>query len=335
VRTSFSTAIRIIVIGLSLVAFWWVVSSTADQGAASGANTERDRTSSRGYIADADEVVPSKEELLLRRLNPEGEPTKENLLAKTLAAQSEPAMVPMEAQERLREFNELKEMMKPFVEEEWQLLQEIPRPQRKPVPIVQPVKRRTPEEFLQYVHNEIAPVLKSPGAWKPSFITLHNTEKPALGDRPNGFTKDQIDNLAYYYGVECGWKAGPAAFVDDLGIWVFNGFTVPGRHSPCWNWLSWGIEQLGNFDNDEYDTGRGARVRDNAIAAIAILSVSQGLSAETLRFHKEDKCTSHKNCPGQKCTKQEVQAALAKAMVQWKKRWDELPGMTNSTSVVR
>src|SRR5262249_23197803 len=142
--------------------------------------------------------------------------------------------------------------------------------------------------------------------------------------RPAGFSAQNMQDLRSYYGMELGWKAAPAAFVDDHGIWVFNGFLTPGRHSPSWNFVTWGIEQLGDFETDDYDAGRGAKVRDNTIAAMAILSIAAGFEPDTIRFHKEDTLTSHKNCPGHKCGKAAVQQALRKAMKDWRKRWNEV-----------
>ena len=34
---------------------------------------------------------------------------------------------------------------------------------------------------------------------------------------------------------------------------------------------------LGDYDSEDFDTGRGAQVRDNAVATIAILSAALGI----------------------------------------------------------
>ena len=108
-------------------------------------------------------------------------------------------------------------------------------------------------------------------AWRPSFIALHNTASPSLAQRPNGLTKQHIKNLEAFYRDKQGWKAGPHLFVDDRQIWVFTPLTVSGVHSPSWNKIALGIEMLGNFETEAFDSGRGLKVRKNAVAAMATL----------------------------------------------------------------
>lgn len=157
----------------------------------------------------------------------------------------------------------------------------------------------TPEEFDRYCHE------LQWNAWRPSFIVLHNTGVPSLGQRPNGFTKQHIKNLEGYYRDTQKWKAGPHLFIDDRQIWVFTPLTVSGTHSPSWNKVALGIEMLGDYDKDAFDSGRGAKVRDNTIAAIATLSAILGLQATSMRIHREDPLTTHA-CPGKNVRKLEV-----------------------------
>ncbi|HEX8140594.1 MAG TPA: peptidoglycan recognition family protein [Pyrinomonadaceae bacterium] len=142
-------------------------------------------------------------------------------------------------------------------------------------------------------------------AWRPSFIVLHNTGVPSLGQRPSGFTKQHVKNLEGYYRDTQKWKAGPHLFIDDRQIWVFTPLTVSGTHSPSWNKVALGIEMLGDYDKDSFDTGRGAKVRDNTIAAIATLSAILGLQPTSMRIHREDPLTTHA-CPGKNVRKLEV-----------------------------
>lgn len=150
--------------------------------------------------------------------------------------------------------------------------------------------------------------------WRPSFIALHNTAAPTLAQRPHGFTKQHINNLVSYFRDQMKWSAGPHLFIDDHQIWVFTPLTVTGRHSPSWNTLALGIEMLGDYATDSFDTGRGLAVRKNAVAAMATLCGALGLSPSTIRLHKEDPATTH-NCPGKNVSKEavvaEVEAALA------------------------
>jgi hypothetical protein len=151
--------------------------------------------------------------------------------------------------------------------------------------------------------------------WRPSFIVLHNTGVPNLAQRPNGLTQQQILNLQSYYRDQQGWSAGPHLFVDDLQIWAFTPLTVPGVHSPSWNQLSIGIEMLGDYQTDEFDTGRGMKIRDNAVSAMASVSSVLGLDPTTMKLHHEDPQTTHRDCPGKNVMKPDiimrVQAALA------------------------
>jgi N-acetylmuramoyl-L-alanine amidase len=151
------------------------------------------------------------------------------------------------------------------------------------------------------------------GAWRPSFMVLHNTAIPSLSQRPNGFTKQHILNLeGFYKGKD--WSAGPHLFIDDKQVWVFTPLTVSGVHSPSWNKTSLGVEMLGDYDKDAFNSGRGARVHQNAIAAFATLHAVLGLDPDKIRLHWEDPATTHK-CPGRNVVKgpfiQEVKDLMA------------------------
>ncbi len=149
----------------------------------------------------------------------------------------------------------------------------------------------SPEDFRQYVAG------LNWDDWQPGFIVLHNTGEPTLLQRPEGLTYQHILGLEAYYRDDQGWSGGPHLFVDDRQIWVFTPLTVPGVHSPSWNAVALGVEMLGDYDSEEFDSGRGALVRDNALAAISILSAKLGLDPESMRLHREDPQTDH-HCPG-------------------------------------
>lgn len=199
---------------------------------------------------------------------------------------------------------------------------EVAPAQRRPITVVG--QRFTPSEFAVYVKNQVVPEINRTGHWRPSFIVLHHTGVPSISQRPQGFTGANMQGLSRYYGVDQGWRSGPHLFIDQNGIWVFTALTRQGTHSPSWNRVAWGIEQLGNFINEDYQTGEGAKIRDNAVAAIAILSVARGLAAETLRFHLEDTHTTHKHCPGETCKKPDVLVRVRSEIVNWRSRWNSL-----------
>ena len=142
-------------------------------------------------------------------------------------------------------------------------------------------------------------------AWRPSFIVVHNTASPSLAQRPKGLSKQHISNLEAFYRDQQKWKAGPHLFVDDTQIWAFTPLTVSGTHSPSWNKVAVGIEMLGDYEKEAFDSGRGLAVRQNAIAAITTLSAILGLDPETMRIHREDPLTTHA-CPGKNVRKLEL-----------------------------
>lgn len=153
-------------------------------------------------------------------------------------------------------------------------------------------------------------------SWRPSFIVLHNTGEPSLADRPDGLTKQHIRGLEIYYRDTMHWSAGPHLFVDDKQIWVFTPLTTSGVHSPSWNAVSWGVEMLGNYDNEKFESGRGLNVHHNAVAALSILTSTLGLDPDTMRLHREDPKTDHKHCPGANVAKAEIIAEVKAAVLQ-------------------
>jgi hypothetical protein len=149
----------------------------------------------------------------------------------------------------------------------------------------------TPETFKGYVDS------LSWDDWTPEFIVLHNTGEPCLANRPDGLTHQHMLGLQDYYKNDMGWSAGPHLFIDDHQIWVFTPLTTPGVHAPSWNSKSLGVEMLGDYDTEEFDSGRGALVGANSVAAIAILSKALNIDPDTMKLHREDPKTTH-HCPG-------------------------------------
>ena len=147
-------------------------------------------------------------------------------------------------------------------------------------------------------------------AWRPSFIVLHNTALPSLAQRPAGFTMAHIQNMVSFYRDVQGWDSGPHLFIDDHQIWVFTPLIVSGTHSPSWNKLSLGVEMLGDYEHEAFDSGRGLLVQHNTVAALATLSAVLGLDPQTLRLHREDSLTTHATCPGKNVSKPAVIQAV-------------------------
>jgi hypothetical protein len=134
---------------------------------------------------------------------------------------------------------------------------------------------------------------------------LHNTATPSLEQRPNGLTQQHIQNLESFYRDTQKWKAGPHLFIDDKQIWVFTPLTVSGTHSPSWNKVAFGVEMLGDYEKEAFNSGRGLQVRKNTVATLATLCAILGIDSHTMRLHREDPETTHA-CPGKNVRKLEV-----------------------------
>lgn len=161
----------------------------------------------------------------------------------------------------------------------------------------------TQDEFTAHVASLDAGAMR----WC-RFITLHNTSAPTLAQwAESGPAHDaRIRNLESYYESQLGWHAGPHLFVSRSYINGFSDLTKPGVHASCFNPVSIGIEQVGEFDVEEYNSGDGALVRDNAVHAVAVLCNKLGLRPDGyvygvsgLHFHVECKHDNH-DCPGTK-----------------------------------
>lgn len=62
---------------------------------------------------------------------------------------------------------------------------------------------------------------------------------------------------------------------------------------------------LGDYEKEPFDSGRGSKVRDNSVAALATLCAILGIDPQTMRLHREDPLTTHA-CPGKNVRKLEV-----------------------------
>jgi len=139
-------------------------------------------------------------------------------------------------------------------------------------------------------------------AWKPTGITIHHCAAPSLAQRPKGFARAHMENLAYYYGARLGWATGPHLFVDEDEIWVFTPLTVRGTHAHSFNRTDIGIEMLGNFDVEDPWSGRGLAVLETTAAAVVALQ-RRLPEIGVVRFHRDDPRTD-KTCPGTRLEKE-------------------------------
>jgi hypothetical protein len=144
-------------------------------------------------------------------------------------------------------------------------------------------------------------------AWKPSGITLHNTAAPTLAQwAESGPAHDaRIQSLQSYYENKLNWHAGPHLFISRNFINGFSNILAPGVHSRCFNATHIGIEMVGDYGSEPFDSGDGALVRDNAVFAMAHLYRALGLNPTGLVFHKECRKDNH-DCPGRHVDKADM-----------------------------
>jgi hypothetical protein len=110
-------------------------------------------------------------------------------------------------------------------------------------------------------------------------------------------------------------------FIADDLIWVFTPLDTPGVHSPSWNAISWGVELVGDYSNEDLSAG----VQGNATRALAALYGLAGIAPDALRLHREDPQTTHKDCPGTRVLKNDV-IAMVTACIADKVPGEHLPG---------
>jgi hypothetical protein len=152
--------------------------------------------------------------------------------------------------------------------------------------------------------------------WKPSGVTLHNTAGPTLAQwAESGPNHDaRIRNLESYYEQQLGWHSGPHLFISRNFINGFANILLPGVHASCFNRTHIGVEMVGDFNAEEFESGDGALVRDNAIFAVATLMKKLGLDPKTdLNFHVQCAHDNH-DCPGKKVNRPLMIQRVAAAM---------------------
>jgi hypothetical protein len=179
-----------------------------------------------------------------------------------------------------------------------------------------------PQEFKDYVGT------LSFSDWRPQFVVLHNTSEPRLSQWHSTPGETRMANLEDYYKNQQGWSAGPHLFVADDLIWVFTPLTTSGVHSPSWNGLTWGVEMVGEYEEEPF----GPAVRENTVDALAILHAWRGIDPQTLRFHKEDPKTTHKECPGKNVDKADMIQRVENRMA-GSDQGEHLPDRLLSTNV--
>ncbi len=169
------------------------------------------------------------------------------------------------------------------------------------------------------IATQVAGLVWTPKVWCPEApqmprgIVLHNTAAPTLAQwaeaGPNHDAR--IRNLESFYRDTQHWHGGPHWFVSRDWINEFDGPLEHGTHSPSFNKSHFGIEMVGDFDKEAFDSGDGAKVRDNAVFLMACLCRKFGWDpGKVIILHKEDPLTTH-DCPGKNVHKADVIARVA------------------------
>ncbi len=163
--------------------------------------------------------------------------------------------------------------------------------------------------------------------WRPCFITLHNTGVPSLATwmDPTHPAQQRIVAQKHYERDILHWHSGVHLFVAQDLIWNLCDLTQVGVSVSCWNHLTLGIEMVGDYAAESFESGPGAQVRDNAVAALAVLHRKLGLRPDGFRlgvrglhFHKE--ChRDHHDCPGRNVVKADVVAHVLAQMAAMEK----------------
>jgi N-acetylmuramoyl-L-alanine amidase len=147
------------------------------------------------------------------------------------------------------------------------------------------------------------------GTWC-KFITLHNTSAPSLAqwahNRNSYSAKQLVINMEAYFR-QLGWHTGPHYLVTpepDTPIFEMSDPSAPGVHASCFNLQSIGIEMVGEYNLEDFNSGAGAAVRDSAVLLLAALHNKLRLTPlpfiydqSGLHFHK-DCARDHHDCPG-------------------------------------
>lgn len=146
-------------------------------------------------------------------------------------------------------------------------------------------------------------------------VVIHHTWRP-LQSQWQGRTS--IEGLKVFYENKTPpWDAGPHLFIcsgapnpDDNGIWQMTPLNMIGVHAGVCNNTTWGIEVVGDYDNEQWS----ASTRSLVVGATAALLSWRSLSVtvDSLKGHRD--CHSPKTCPGNAIDMSVVRAWVTAAM---------------------
>jgi len=138
-------------------------------------------------------------------------------------------------------------------------------------------------------------------------IVIHHTWRP-LPSQWRG--RSSIEGMkAYYERQSPPWTAGPHLFIvtgspnpSDDGIWQMTPLNMVGVHATVCNPTTWGIEVVGDYDDEPWTFS----TKQLAVGAAAALAKWRGIiiSPQTVKGHRD--CKSSKSCPGNAINMQQV-----------------------------
>jgi N-acetylmuramoyl-L-alanine amidase len=128
-------------------------------------------------------------------------------------------------------------------------------------------KRFTPSEFRDYVKGVDF------SGWQPKFTVVGNTGAPSLAqfDAWGEVARNSWPHNLGTYFANLSHSGMYHLIIEDKGIWVMNPLSRRGVCSSSFNENAICIEIVGNYEigGDDFITGNGAKVRANAIEALA------------------------------------------------------------------
>jgi hypothetical protein len=133
-------------------------------------------------------------------------------------------------------------------------------------------------------------------------VTWHHSYIPTLPQWHASTPRAELDGMAHYYQYEVqnkdgsvGWPAGPHVFISDVGIYCMTPLTHIGVHAGECNTSYWGMEIIGDYDNQLWSAATEYLVHGATKILLKKAKVKL-VDITTLRGHRE--CNSPKTCPG-------------------------------------
>ena len=171
-----------------------------------------------------------------------------------------------------------------------------------------------PQRFNLASFEHYVSTLKWDKGWKPRFPTLHNTAQPTLKEYLAYSPITLADwgaNLNHFYQTKQ-WHSGVHLVAAPDCIWYLCDLEHDGVSVSCWNHLTIGIEMIGDYSTETFTSGPGAKVRDTAVGALAVLSNALGWHPDPLvegvkglHFHKMCARDGHP-CPGKNVDRADI-----------------------------